>query len=315
MQLLQDHLKPRSLLTVAHKNLRRTPSEEPSPMLNLSHSLGNPDVFLAPCSIASINIEGKVYDVREVTDISPRAMQFFCDYASTTMQLRNILGFDVEVIKLWFTKFASIVDNASESPIANVKLRLQRFQRRMASGLRGAINDVLQNANQKRLRNLNQQQAADYLRQSTSKALAKRTCKNAIQQDNRGDISSVAQQVTTMVCEFSSLANNNATETECSFFSVYNNYDAFACFVQESNNNGMNLHDTSDLDLVRVVGLLGVCYNHVPADFVDPYTFRIKHTFGGSYLNMADLREVELLPNSKRLERILSSLASSHSVS
>ena len=302
-QLLKKHLQPRSLLTVNCANIRRTPCDDPSNVLHLCPMVDNGMIFLASSTPTTLNVDGKDYIVREVNELSPHAMQFFCDYASTKLQLYNILGFNIDVMKLWFNKFATLSDNDSGLPITNMKLRMQRFQRRMASGLRGAIADVLQNANQDRLRALNQtqQQAADYLRQSASKALAKRNCKNTMQQNNRGDTNTLAQQVANMVTQYHKLLNCDIAEQECSFFSVCTNHDAFACLAQE---NKLDFDAMADLDLLRVVGLLGVCYNHKPADFVDPYLFRVNDVFGGTYLNLADLREA----NSQKIAGVTAEL-------
>lgn len=297
-QLLFHHLHSSTLVSVtSNSGLRRTPSDVPSQMLHLGQlDDGRFPMFLSSRQVTQICIDGQNYDVCEVKELSPRGLEFFCDYASTKVQLNNILGFDVDTMKVWFTKLSETMTNVVDvSP--NMNMRIERMKRKLAAGLREAINDVLQNVNQARLNTLNQtqQQAADYLRQSASKALAKRNMKHALQQQNRGDITTMQQEFMTVLAKFKSMANVMEQESECSFFSVCNNYETLASIIAQEAE--LDVAMMGDFDILRIAGLLGVCYHHKPADFVDPYLFFVQDIFGGTFLNMCDLREA----NSQKL--------------
>lgn len=283
--LLKSKMNPQHMACVTAASIRRTPSDEPTEKLFLP--IANTIVFLAPSSTSTIMIDDTKYQVVTSDTLSEHALQFFCDYASSKIQLQHILGFNTYAMKHWFTKFESLTLNAnSETPTKDLRARLTQLKSKMSSYIKTAIHDVMQLANQDRLGQLNrtQQEAADYLRQSASTALAKRNGKNMQQQEARGETASIAQQAACLIQEYKTSQLPNASH-ECSFYSIYTNKDVFDCMLDT------DFERLSDLNILRLVGLLGVCYHHVPNDYVDPYVFHVHEILGGAYLNVADLRE------------------------
>lgn len=288
--LLKSNMNPQHMLRVTANGIRRTPCDEPTDMLYLP--IENTIVFLAPSSTSMIAIDGTdehKYEVVSSVTLSESALQFFCDYASSKIELQQILGYNTTVMQHWFTKFDSLTldSNGATPPKKDLRERLEQLKCKMSSYIKTAIHDVLTLANQDRLRNLNrtQQEAADYLRQSSSTALARRNGKNLQQQQSRGETDGIAQQATRMMHEYKLLQQLQDQSQECSFYSIYSNKDVFDCIADA------DFSSLTDINILRLVGLLGVCYHHVPNDFVDPYVFHVHDMLGGGYLNVADLRE------------------------
>lgn len=194
---------------------------------------------------------------------------------------------------MWFTKFDAFIHNNlhADVPSQDLRDRVLQLKKTLRKNFKRAIQGVLELANQVRLRDLNmtQQQTADYLRTSRSTALAKRNFKNEQQQKDRGDDDSVVQQFAKVITDYKTCVSpSEPRNTECSYYSLYSNSDMFTCISEQD----LDVDKMEDFDVLRVFGLLGVCYSHKPSDFVDPYLFYIDTIVGGVYLSLADLREV-----------------------
>ena len=100
-------------------------------------------------------------------------------------------------------------------------------------------------------------QAADYLRTSASKALAKRNFKTQIQQQARGELDSLQEQAVAVCKSFQNIdaADTEINPDERSLCSMYNNQEAYEALIEQN----ICFQDFSDLELLRIVGLLGVC--------------------------------------------------------
>lgn len=281
------------------RNIRRSPSDVPLHKVIAQKST----VLLLPVECKELKIDGVSYPILMQETISKTCVVNFCDYVRSQLQLQNVIGNDVSVIKSWFTKLEASLNSSQMSSVSDHAMlsRVKQMTKQCSRLFKSQVQYVLECANQDKLKNLNAQQKADYLRQSNSMSLAKRMMKNKGQQSERGENETLQFQGDKILQTLRLMKDDLKTDNcEVSFYSVNNNQESYDCLLEEN----IDCFQLADLDILRLFGLLGVTYHHKPGDFVDPYIFHVKQVLAGGFLSLADLREA----NSTKLNGVQAEL-------
>src|SRR6185369_6197369 len=236
-----------------------------------------------------VTIDDVVFDIQLQETISASCLETFCEYAKSQLQLQHVLGGDMGMMRQWFTKLETSLQmsSGSQKPEQNILARVQQLQRQCHKALKTQVQQVLQLANSEKLNTLNSQQQADYLRQSTSNSLAKRTARNVVQQQERGETQSLQAQTEAILQMITAVECKETDACERSFYSVTNNSELFATLAEQK----IRVDVLTELDILRLVGVMGVCYHAKVGDCLDPYNFHVLSILGGGFLSTNDLRE------------------------
>ncbi len=254
----------------------------------ISINSGENICFLLPKSRSHILVDDVVTPIQMCEKMSASVLTTFCDHAQQRIKLEQVIGNEVRVMQMWFKKFDSHVSNigSNDAAIPNIQSRIRQFTRQCNKLVKSQLQAVLETTNIQKLRDLNLQQRADYLRESTSTSLAKRAAKTKQQHEDQGETNTLQQQVA-RVLQVQFVCQDNDPNI-VSFYSVSNNADLFETLLHEN----VQVENMDDLDVIRIFGLLGICYEAPIRDWIDPYTFRVTNVFDGSfYLSVNDLRD------------------------
>jgi hypothetical protein len=286
--ILSSNIRTDQTMIVKGDNLRRSPSDIPSKELVLQ---GKQIALLAQENVKSLVIDGIVIPINLSNDISESCVQFFCEYVQGQVQIDQILGKDVKVVELWFSKMEAALrthDDKSSTSVPGLRSRVAALKRQTFKQIISHVQGVLQATTDTKLRNLNQQQQADYLRQTTNRSLAKRTHKQLDPSTIDGALRQEAKQLMQELRNLQAIPSE-ADSSVMSFYSSSNNQELFETLLQEVDDD--MLHDTQAI--LRLFGLMGAAYEAKMIDWVDPYVFSIENLFGGFFLSLNDLREVQ----------------------
>lgn len=339
----------KSVTVISSTNsLRRSPQDVrtnqlvfvPTPMLDDPNGRSHFFFLLPPhATQQKLLIDNSSFSIVIKPKMNLSLLEQFCNYCMTQLRLQIVIGNDLAVMQHFFTQLDSFFASQEMNTIATEEIdnyhghnndgkRFETIRNRIRSinctykkKIREQILAVLQLANQDKLLHLNmtQQQAADYLRTSTSTSLAKRTMKHQTQQLERGEKDSIKAQAVNIlqIFEKEQEACKETNVEDKSFYSLYNNEETYLELLSSLNDNEVEdeiknnlpqqhqeerksrfitvVGKMQDMDILRLIGLLGICYNHQIGDVIDPYTFHIKKFFGASaYLSLADLRDANL---------------------
>jgi hypothetical protein len=133
------------------------------------------------------------------------------------------------------------------------------------------------------MQHLNQQQVADYLRQTQNKKLVKRVEKHAGSTETFSPIPLLEE----LKLQEESFFMIPGEGEESSFYSMSSNSDIYKEILAMQN----EWDDLSTVEFVRLFGLLGVSYCSKVQDWIDPYRFEVMEIFGKPFLSQQDLRE------------------------
>ena len=154
--LFASHFSPQATFEISGKHLRRSPID--TPVSSLSVSGTQPLCLLMPHDAKQITINGQITEIKYQDEISNDAMHIFCDYACQQLQLQQVIGQDVSLMRNWFVSLQlQLLTPAAAAANQNLVQRIQILQRECARKIKAQVQSVLELANQSKLVHLNAQ--------------------------------------------------------------------------------------------------------------------------------------------------------------
>lgn len=174
----------------------------------------------------------------------------------------------------------------------DLKSRCLYTRKAVKSRLR-SITTVMENiANDDRVRNLNEAQKADYLRQmgtnKNARALAKRAQTSGMDFD-----STLRKEILAMKANLAELDGVNTLDHAVSFYSQANTMEGILAVCEVADDEEL-FESMLAVDLLRLFNVVGVPAVGPVAEYPDPMTYRLDKLMAGNFVSVADVSVVEL---------------------
>jgi hypothetical protein len=196
-------------------------------------------------------------------------------------------------------EFQSYLDSFSTNEeIVGTRLseRIAAIKRQISKRERTVLHSLLEIANDDKVRTLNSEQQADYLRQVTNSKLGRRLAKIASKNESGLDFeTTIKKEVEKMKENLSEIIDEKDEDLLC-FYSQCSTKDSIVETIRELSGN--LLEEMGAIDLLQLIGVTGIAYGtfsgtgegHQFGDFPDPWLYKVPKLFYGCYLSQTSLQ-------------------------
>eukprot|EP00929_Paragymnodinium_shiwhaense_P080063 TRINITY_DN41735_c0_g1_i1.p1 TRINITY_DN41735_c0_g1~~TRINITY_DN41735_c0_g1_i1.p1 ORF type:complete len:1102 (+),score=175.71 TRINITY_DN41735_c0_g1_i1:212-3517(+) len=259
-----------------------------------------------------LELDGTPVDVVEAEPLTQSSMETILsdrlDFFVNQVKVLKVIDTQtakeqIERIVNFFRGFeASLQPDAEMAPLldgSDLKSRSLFIKKSVKSRLRSVATLMENIANDDRVRNLNEAQKADYLRQmgtnKNARALAKRAQTSGMDFDT-----TLRREIEEMRKHLQELKDIDSKDHAVSFYSQATTMEGImaVCEVAEDS----ELFDSMlAVDLLRLFNVVGVPALGPIADYPDPMTYRLDLLMAGNFVSVADLSIVELRGRSLKM--------------
>lgn len=284
---------------------RRLPGA--APMSGLRIQSGKRTYLLVDSNIDSIMIDGKQVTVEDGGVInSEESFMPFLEFVDQQLRMWTLMGAqqaDVTAIKAWLQQLQAFLGtlevNAMDDGDLTVLGRARKIKKLIKKRQGSILDRILQMEGGDRVKQMNAQQQADWLRRADDNRSGRSLARRAQKAGGGADLD-YNDQVQTVVRfigaqpAFIALAGE-----ESSFYSLSTGTDGVEAIRLEL----LPLVDDLTIgDVLQVGGLVGVPFEAPVGDYTDPYGVRVRNVYSGQYLGEQDVWVIRLQAGSTEVK-------------